>query len=349
LIDSVPEIGERHVQGGRQRRLLSAAPATTRVRERSEPERATLGDPILQLDGVSKDFVIGGVGTGRHKSKVTAVRDVSLTVRRGETFGLIGESGSGKSTLARLSGALLPLTSGSATFDGVDVSATDKRARRDLRRRFQYVFQDPATALNPRVTAGDQIARPLLRLGKAASRKDAAVLTAQALELVGLGAGYADRYPREFSGGQRQRVGIARAIALEPDLLILDEPTSALDVSTQARILNLLLDLKEELDLTYLFIGHNLAVIEFVCDRIGVMEQGSLIETFSADDLFADDREPATQALLAAVLPLRGRSGRAGRAVPPHPDDGRHRVGPVPAARAAAPTRSPQPTSTAKA
>ena len=314
LIDAVPEIGQRHVQAGRERRLLGGTPATGRVhltprpdpppRRVDAPPRRTDDRPILDLHDVSKEFVLGGLGTGRRRSTVRAVSGVSLSVRRGETFGLIGESGSGKSTLARLAGALLPLTGGAVTFDGMDVATADARGRRDLRRRFQYVFQDAATALNPRVTVGEQITRPLVRLGKAANRKEGTELTTRALELVGLHAGYADRYPREFSGGQRQRVGIARAVALEPDLLILDEPTSALDVSTQATIVNLLLDLKDELDLTYLFIGHNLAIIEFVCDRIGVMRHGSLVETFSADDLFAADRHPDTRALLDSVLPV---------------------------------------------
>ncbi|RJQ83972.1 dipeptide ABC transporter ATP-binding protein [Amycolatopsis panacis] len=307
LIDSVPEIGRRHRQG--ERRLLGGTPVTRRVHlsPRAESSRLAGDGPLLELRHVTKEFVLGGLGTGRHKSTVRAVDDVSLTVRRGEIFGLIGESGSGKSTLARLSGALLPLTAGTVTFNGTDVAEAGKRGRRELRRRFQYVFQDAATALNPRITAGEQIARPLVRLGKAANRKEAAELTNRALDLVGLNSGYADRYPREFSGGQRQRVGIARAIALEPDLLILDEPTSALDVSTQATILNLLLDLKDELDLTYVFIGHNLAIIEFVCDRIGVLRHGSLVETFPAGELFAPERHPATRALLDAVLPVGGR------------------------------------------
>ncbi|KAB2388224.1 dipeptide ABC transporter ATP-binding protein [Actinomadura montaniterrae] len=291
LIASVPEIGRGRPSAARHARpARSAGPSSD--------------EAILELRGVSKEFALGGFGTGRHRTTVRAVGDVSLSVRRGETFGLIGESGSGKSTLARLSGALLPPTAGSVLFDGADAAAADARGRRDLRRRFQYVFQDAATALNPRLTAGDQIARPLVRLGKAANRREAAALTARALELVGLHAAHADRYPREFSGGQRQRVSIARAIALEPDLLVLDEPTSALDVSTQASILDLLFDLKDELGLTYVFIGHDLAVIESVCDRIGVMRHGSLVETFPVDDLFAGDRHPATRALLDAVLPI---------------------------------------------
>ncbi|ROO85875.1 peptide/nickel transport system ATP-binding protein [Actinocorallia herbida] len=311
LIDAVPEIGQRGLHPGGARRLLGGEPRTQRVhltqrRATPPPETPARREdrPILELRDVSKEFVLGGLGTGRHRSAVRAVDGVSLSLRRGETFGLIGESGSGKSTLARLAGALIPLTAGSVVFDGADVAAADAEGRRDLRRRFQYVFQDAATALNPRLKVGDQIARPLLRLGKAANRKAAEDLTGRALDLVGLSAGYADRYPREFSGGQRQRVGIARAIALEPDLLILDEPTSALDVSTQATVLNLLLDLKDELDLTYLFIGHNLAIIEFVCDRVGVMRGGSLVETFPADDLFHPERHPATRTLLDAVLPV---------------------------------------------
>ncbi|MER6809509.1 ABC transporter ATP-binding protein [Spirillospora sp. NPDC000708] len=302
LIESVPEIGRGRPGAGRRppaaRRAGGSPPGGARS------GGASSGEAILELRGVSKEFAVGGFGTGRHRSVVRAVGDVSLSVRRGETFGLIGESGSGKSTLARLSGALLRPTAGSVLFDGADVAAADARGRRDLRRRFQYVFQDAATALNPRLKAGDQIARPLVRLGKAANRREAAALTARALELVGLHAAHADRYPREFSGGQRQRVSIARAIALEPDLLVLDEPTSALDVSTQASILDLLFDLKDELGLTYLFIGHDLAVIESVCDRIGVMRRGSLVETFPVDDLSAEDRHPATRALLDAVLPI---------------------------------------------
>ena len=306
LIDSVPEIGQRHDQSGRERRLLGGTPVSGRVHlsERAEVSPAVLDRPILELSEVSKEFVSGGFGTGRPLSSVLAVDRVSLSVERGEIFGLIGESGSGKSTLARLAGGLVPLTGGAVAFEGRDLTTADAQSRRELRRRFQYVFQDAATALNPRIKVGDQVGRPLVRLGKARNRREAAVLTNRALDLVGLSAGYGDRYPREFSGGQRQRVGIARAIALEPDLLILDEPTSALDVSTQATILNLLLDLKSELDLTYLFIGHNLAVIEFVCDRIGVMQAGSLHETFSADELFAPGRRPETESLLGSVLPI---------------------------------------------
>ena len=307
LIDAVPEIGQRHDQDGRERRLLGAAPAG-RVHLTERPETPATPDrdgPILSLDHVAKEFVLGGLGTGRDKAVVHAVDGVSLEVRRGEVFGLIGESGSGKSTLARLAGGLLPVTSGTVTFDGVDLGRADRATVRELRRRFQYVFQDATTALNPRIRVGDQIARPLVRLGKAAGRKEAEALAGRALELVGLSASHADRYPREFSGGQRQRVVIARAIALEPELLVLDEPTSALDVSTQATILNLLLDLKHELNLTYVFIGHDLAIIEFVCDRIGVMGAGALLETFGAEELFDGARHASTRALLDAVLPVR--------------------------------------------
>ncbi|HVV12629.1 ABC transporter ATP-binding protein [Amycolatopsis sp.] len=282
LIEAVPEIGRRHPRAGR------AAPGAT---------------PILELRAVSRDFTVGGFGTGRHKSVTRAVDDVSLTVRRGEIFGLIGESGSGKSTLARLAGGLIQPTGGTVHFDGAELGEA-----RDLRRRFQYVFQDAATALNPRITAGEQIARPLRRLGKAVNRKEATEQAQHALELVGLHPGHAGRYPREFSGGQRQRVGIARAIALEPELLILDEPTSALDVSTQAAIFDLLLELKAKLGLTYVLIGHNLAIIESLCDRIGVLREGALVETFGAGELFSAERHPDTRALLEAVLPIDSRS-----------------------------------------
>ncbi|MGW3957743.1 dipeptide ABC transporter ATP-binding protein [Streptomyces sp. NPDC004752] len=319
LIDSVPQPGQRRGPDSRARRLLSGAfavPRTAQLPEhagpaprRPAPDRPP-GAPVLRLDRLSKEFTVGGLGTGRRRAAVRAVDDVSLTLHRGEVFGLIGESGSGKSTLARLACGLLPPTTGSVTFDGLDVGTADQRSLRALRRRFQYVFQDAVTALNPRVRAGDQIARPLVRLGRAAGRQEARERTARALSLVGLHPDHADRYPREFSGGQRQRLQIARAIALEPDLLILDEPTSALDVSTQATTLNLLLDLRDQLDLTYLFIGHDLAVIEFLCDRIGVMRQGALLETFRADDLFAADRQPATRALIDSILPIGPATGR---------------------------------------
>ncbi|WP_198664481.1 dipeptide ABC transporter ATP-binding protein [Jiangella endophytica] len=307
LIAAVPEIGARlHLRElGLVNRLgpLDSLPPATRRRDVGRDTVPRAGD-LLRLNDVSKEFVIGGLGTGLPRRRFSAVDEVSLSIRRGEVFGLIGESGSGKSTLARLIGGLHPVTSGTIAFDGHEIANLSKRRLRELRPRFQFVFQDATSSLNPRIRVGEQIVRPLLRFGKAASRKAAAARVREVLGLVNLPDSYASRFPHELSGGQRQRIGIARALALEPDLLILDEPTSALDVSTQATILNLLLDLKDELDLTYLFIGHNLAIIEFLCDRIGVLDNGALLETFDATELAAAERHPVTKALLGAVLPI---------------------------------------------
>ncbi|MEU6413268.1 ABC transporter ATP-binding protein [Microbispora sp. NPDC046933] len=319
LIQAVPEIGARFrlAERGLPRRLGQVAgdgPESTASEPRDEGSDAgTARPPLVTLRNVTKEFVVGGLGTGQRKRRFRAVGDVSLRVERGEVFGLIGESGSGKSTLSRLIGGLLRADSGEIVFDGRDIARLPKAELRRLRPRFQFVFQDATSSLNPRVPVGEQISRPLLRFGKAASRAAGRARAAEALDLVGLPSSYLHRYPHELSGGQRQRIGIARALALEPDLLILDEPTSALDVSTQANILNLLLDLREELDLTYLFIGHNLAIVEFLCDRVGVLEQGVLIETFRAEELSAAGRHPVTRALLDAVLPMRSTDESRGR------------------------------------
>jgi peptide/nickel transport system ATP-binding protein len=233
------------------------------------------------------------------------VRDANLDVRRGEIFGLIGESGSGKSTLARLAAKLIPVTSGSIRFLGEDIGTLDAEANRRFRSQFQFVFQDSTASLNPRKTVGEQLIAAPLRLKLVQSRKQALEQAAETLERVGLRAQHLNRYPHEFSGGQRQRIGIARALAVNPEFVILDEPTSALDVSIQAQILNLLLDLRESLNLTYLVIGHNLPVIEFLCDRVAVMEQGRILETFDAVDLFASGKHPSTRKLIESVLPIR--------------------------------------------
>ncbi|MBB5133392.1 ABC-type glutathione transport system ATPase component [Thermocatellispora tengchongensis] len=303
LIGAVPEIGARFrlAERGLPRRL---GPIRENRPAPPAPAPPAAAGPLVTLRNVRKEFVVGGLGTGQRKRRFTAVDDVSLRIERGEVFGLIGESGSGKSTLARLIGGLHKPTSGEIVFDGSTVSDLPRAALRRLRPRFQFVFQDATGSLNPRIPVGEQISRPLLRFGKAATRAASRARAAEVLDLVSLPASYLERYPHELSGGQRQRIGIARALALEPDLLILDEPTSALDVSTQASILDLLLDLKDELGLTYLFIGHNLAIVEFLCDRIGVLKQGVLLETFHAAELFAGERHPVTRELLDAVLPI---------------------------------------------
>lgn len=312
LIDAVPAIGARFVSGfeASKPRLGSHTRTQPSTQEHHPPTtpppvpRPEHPNPLLEVESVSKEFVVGGFGTGLPRRRLLAVDDVSFDISRGEILGLIGESGSGKSTLTRLIGGLIPVTSGRVIFDGVDIAAAHPGRVRKLRPRFQFIFQDATSSLNPRVPVGEQIARPLRRFGKATSPRDARRTITETLELVELPARYADRYPHELSGGQRQRIGIARAIALRPDLLILDEPTSALDVSTQASIIDLLLDLRDALDLTYLFIGHNLSVIEFVCDRIAVLDSGRLVDIFSTRELVSPDRVEVTRALLDAVLPI---------------------------------------------
>ncbi|MCI2266333.1 ATP-binding cassette domain-containing protein [Sediminivirga luteola] len=277
----------------------------TEPNDRAEAADSERGE-LLTVRDLTKTFALGGLGTGMPRREFTAVKDVTFAVRPGEAYGLIGRSGSGKSTVARLIGGLLPATSGSVVFDGHQITGSGGAALTRLRPRFQYVFQDATSSLNPRLTVGEQILRPLRRFGLAGrGRAGGRELLEEKLALVGLPADLGGRYPHALSGGQRQRIGIARALALEPELLVLDEPTSALDVSTQAALVELLLDLKHRLGLTYVFIGHNLALVEWICDRIGVLEQGALVDEFATDDLYDDTRAEETRALLAANLSTR--------------------------------------------
>ena len=304
LLAAVPRLGKRATLPSWHgtRRLSSVEPAP----QRSEPPtRDGAVEPLLRLETVTKEFTVGGFGTGLARRELLAVDDISLAVRPGEIYGLIGPSGSGKSTLGRVMGGLLPATTGSVVFDGSSLAGARPAALRALRSRLQYVFQDPVGSLNPGIRVGEQIARPLRRFGRASNRKTAADAVARALELVGLPTGFADRYPHALSGGQAQRVGMARALALEPDLLILDEPTSSLDVSTQAEIIDLLLDLRERLNLTCVFIGHDLGLVEWVSDRIGVLSGGRLVDEFHTEHLYDSTRSPATRALLQADLGTR--------------------------------------------
>ncbi len=231
-----------------------------------------------------------------------AVDDVSLAVRRREILGLVGESGSGKSTLGR---ALLrlgePPTAGRILFDGQDIAGLGRRQLRPFRPRMQLVFQDPYSSLNPKMTVGEILAAPLRVHGRVASRAQAEERVGAALELVGLQPRHAGRYPHEFSGGQRQRVGIARAIMLDPSFLVADEPVSALDVSVQAQVVNLLLEIRERLGLSILFIAHDLAVVGYVSDRVAVMYLGRIVELASTEALFERPRHPYTEALFAAA------------------------------------------------
>ncbi|MFF2482958.1 ATP-binding cassette domain-containing protein [Paenibacillus sp. NPDC058071] len=255
----------------------------------------------LEAVGLSKSYGTGGwLGSKEHK----AVDSVDLVIKRGEIMGLIGESGSGKSTLGRMLCKLTKPTEGSIIVNGEDITGYTQKQMRTVYRRMQMIFQDNTSSLNPRKPIGEQIIVPMLRLGTASSRKEAVYEAQRLLERVGLKSEHFSRYPHEFSGGQRQRIGIARALAVQAEFLILDEPTSALDVSIQAQILNLLLDLREEFGLTYLFIGHNLAVIEFFCDRVAVMDKGRLVEMLPSDQLFQSAEHPATQKLINAVLPV---------------------------------------------
>ncbi len=256
-------------------------------------------DLLLAVDRLTKTFRAGGGLLGRRHT-IRAVDDVSLEIARGESLGLVGESGSGKTTLGRLILRLLDPDSGTVRFDGTDVLAADRRTLRALRRRMQIVFQDSAGSLNPRMTIGAAVREPIAvhRL----ARGDA--LDTRVRNLfgeVGLDPTLMARYPHELSGGQRQRAGIARALSVEPEFVVLDEPVSALDVSVQAQVLNLLADLRERRSLTYLFIAHDLAVVRHLADRVAVMYFGAVVEAAETTPLFANPAHPYTATLLAAV------------------------------------------------
>jgi len=259
------------------------------------------GGPLLQAEHVIKYFPIKrGILIQREVARVHAVDDVSLEVRRGETLGLVGESGCGKSTLGRCFVRLLPLTDGRLVFDGHDISKLSASDMRPLRRELQIIFQDPYASLNPRKRVGQIVGAPLA-IHDIGDRKERKRQVQELLEKVGLSPEHYNRYPHEFSGGQRQRIGVARALALRPKLVIADEPVSALDVSIQAQVINLLADLQEDFELTYVFIAHDLGVVRHVSDRIAVMYLGKIVELADADALFEHPRHPYTGALLSAV------------------------------------------------
>lgn len=256
--------------------------------------------PILETRALGKRFSIGSRFSSEGRRTVHAVDNVSLTVRRGETVGLVGESGCGKSTLARCLVRLYDISDGQLFFEGDDITGKSLAELRPLRRRLQMVFQDPSASLNPRRRVGDLVAEPL-RIHTRLSSAEITKRVAELFDLVGLLPDHVMRYPHEFSGGQRQRVGIARAIALNPDLVVLDEPVSALDVSVQAQIVNLLADLQEKLNLTYVFIAHDLSVVRQVSTRIAVMYLGSIVEEGPAEEVFSTPAHPYSQALISAV------------------------------------------------
>ena len=259
------------------------------------------GEPLLVVKNLKKYFPIrSGVLIDWPVDYVRAVDDVSFEVRAGETLGLVGESGSGKTTTGYCVLQLLKPTSGSVVFDGQDLTTMDKKGLRHVRRDLQVVFQDPYASLNPRMTVGDIVSEPLLvhDIGDRRSRRRSAE---QLLEVVGFNPEFINRYPHEFSGGQRQRIGIARALALNPSLIVCDEAVSALDVSIQAQILNLLKDLQREFGLAYLFIAHDLAVVRTMSDHIAVMNRGKIVEIGPAEEVYTNPQDPYSQALLAAV------------------------------------------------
>ncbi len=258
------------------------------------------GEPYLKVENLTKYYPVGGGIFSKPKGFVRAVDGVSFEVYKGETVGLVGESGSGKTTVARLLVKLIEPTSGSIYFDGEDITKLSNKEFLPYRRKIQMIFQDPYSSLNPRMTVYSMIAE-VLYVHKIVPKNEIPKMVEQLLEMVGLTSDSMYRYPHEFSGGQRQRIGIARALAVHPSFIVADEPVSALDVSVQAQILNLLMDLQKQLNLTYLFISHDLSVVRHISDRVIVMYLGKIVEEAPAEKLFENPNHPYTRALLSAI------------------------------------------------
>jgi oligopeptide transport system ATP-binding protein len=270
-------------------------------------------EPILEIRDLVKHFPLTrGVVIQRQVGSVKAVDGVSFDVRQGETLGVVGESGCGKSTLAKLLMLLEKPTAGSVTFKGDDIYKLRGKALKEMRRNIQIVFQDPYSSLNPRMTVGDIVGEPFAIHPSVAPKGDRRRRVQELLDVVGLNPEYINRYPHQFSGGQRQRIGIARGLALRPEVIICDEPVSALDVSVQAQVINLLESLQNEFDLSYIFIAHDLSVVRHISDRVAVMYLGKIVEIGSDSEIYDHPAHPYTQALLSAV-PVPDPAGRENR------------------------------------
>ena len=274
-----------------------------------------MSDNLLEIKDLSRVFDISKPWLNRliereDRRLLRAVNDVSLNIKRGETFALVGESGSGKSTIAKMIVGLLAASSGEIRFDGVNLAEQSPTAMRNIRRRYQMIFQDPFASLNPRWRVRDIIAEPLRKFGMGDMEGSSQKRVDELLELVGLSAKDGSKFPHEFSGGQRQRIAIARVLSSKPEFIVCDEPTSALDVSVQAQILNLMRDLQDDFGLTYLFISHDLSVVRHMANRIGVLYLGRLVEVSDSKEMFRNPRHPYTQMLLEAVpdLDMTGRT-----------------------------------------
>jgi len=282
------------------------------------------GQSLLEVHGLRKYFPVTGGVFGRVRGFVHAVEEVSFTVGRRESFGLVGESGSGKTTVGRTILRLIEPQAGRVLFEGTNVFALGKRRLRDYRRVMQIIFQDPAGSMNGRMTIERIVGEGLMLHRMVRTRRELRERVAFLLEQVGLSAGYMNRYPHEFSGGQRQRICIARALSVQPKFIVADEPVSALDVSIQSQILNLLSDLQEKFDLSFLFIAHNLAVVESFCDHVAVMYLGRIMEQASAEELYRRPTHPYTEALFAAIPEPDPAARRVGKTIlgdPPSPID----------------------------
>ncbi len=260
-----------------------------------------MAENLLEVNNLKKYFPVKAGIFKRTVAHVKAVDDISFAVKEGETLGLVGESGCGKSTTGRTILRLLEATAGEVIFEGKNVMDLDKKSMREIRRDMQIIFQDPYASLNPRMTVADIVGEPLDIHKLAKNKKERNEKVKEILENVGLGAEYMNRYPHEFSGGQRQRIGVARALAVDPKLIIADEPVSALDVSVQAQVVNLLQDLQKEYGLTYLFIAHDLSVVKHISDRVAVMYLGKIVELTDKKELFKNPIHPYTQSLLSAI------------------------------------------------